>query len=71
MYTYTKRKRAKMTAKNIYIVQLLGGGDNESEYDNICAFATYANAEAHIAQMQLEDGDIELDYNIAELILNA
>jgi hypothetical protein len=59
-----------MTAQNIYIVQLLGGGDNENEYDNICAFATYTSAEAHIAQMQLEDGDIELDYNIAELILN-
>lgn len=70
MYTYTKRKRAKMTAKNIYIVQLLGGGDNENAYDNICAFATHAGAEAHIQQMQLEDGDIELDYNIEELILN-
>ena len=60
-----------MQTKNIYIVQLLGGGDNENEYDNVCAFATYACAEACIAQMQLEDGDIELDYNIAELILNA
>jgi hypothetical protein len=59
-----------MTAKNIYIVQLLGGGDNEDAYENICAFATYSGAEACIAQMQQEDGDMELDYNIAELILN-
>ena len=59
-----------MTAKNIYVVQLLGGGDNEDAYENICAFTTYASAEAHIAQMQLEDGDIELDYNIEELVLN-
>jgi hypothetical protein len=59
-----------MTAKNIYIVQLLGGGDNEDAYDNICAFNVLADAEAHVAEMQQEDAieaGVALEYNIETL----
>ena len=59
-------------AKNIYIVQGLGLGDNENAFENMCAFTTYKAAEkqvkAYIAENLAEGWENE--YNIAELILN-
>jgi hypothetical protein len=59
-------------AKNIYVVQGLGLGDNEDAFENMCAFTNLADAKkqvkAFIAENKAEGWENE--YNIEELILN-
>jgi len=61
-----------MKAKNIYIVQGLGLGDDEDAFENMCAFTTLKEAnkqiEAFIAE-NLADG-WQNEYRVEELILN-
>ena len=61
-----------MQAKNIYVVQGLGLGDDEDAFENMCAFTNLADAEAFVEEVKREDEleGFELEYAIEELILN-
>jgi hypothetical protein len=59
-------------AKNIYVVQGLGLGDDENAFENMCAFTNLAAAKKQIKAFiaeNLADG-WENEYRVEELILN-
>lgn len=59
-------------AKNIYVVQGLGLGDNEDAFENMCAFTNLMAAKKQVALFVIEnklDG-WENEYRVEELILN-
>ena len=59
-------------ATNIYVVQGLGLGDSDSEFANMCAFTTLAEAEKQVEAFKAENlaEGWENEYAIEELILN-
>jgi hypothetical protein len=59
-------------AQNIYVVRGLGLGDDEDAYENMGAFTLRNDALAHIEMLEAENAedDVEIDYDIEELILN-
>ena len=62
-----------MKAQNIYIVRGLGLGDDEDAFENMCAFATLAEAEKQVETFIAEneaEGFDAFEYDIEELILN-
>ena len=46
-----------MTKQNIYVVQGLGLGDDEDAFENMCAFANLADAEAFVEEVKREDAE--------------
>ena len=59
----------------VYIVQGLGFGDDEDEWENLGSFKTEEKALKHIAKMKAQDladfgDDCELEYQIEESELN-
>ena len=59
----------------VYIVQGLGFGDDENEWENLGSFKTEEKALKHIAKMKAQDlvdfgDDCELEYQIEESELN-
>jgi hypothetical protein len=59
-------------AKNIYVVQGLGLGDDEDAFENMCAFTKLFEAKKQVALFVAENKleGWEGTYNIEELILN-
>jgi hypothetical protein len=59
-------------AKNIYVVQGLGLGDNEDAFENMCAFTNLAAAKKQVALFVIENKleGWENEYRVEELILN-
>jgi hypothetical protein len=54
-------------------VQGLGLGDREDAFYNIAAFSTLALAEAHIAELEEQDAELdnEFEYEVDTLTLQA
>jgi hypothetical protein len=59
-------------AKNIYVVQGLGLGDNEDAFENMCAFTNLADAKKQVKAFKAENKleGWENEYRVEELILN-
>ena len=59
--------------KTVFVVQAQGFGDDEDAFENIAAFSTLALADAHIAELQLQDADDdnEFVYNVDAIALTA
>ena len=59
--------------KTVFVVQGQGFGDDEDAFYNIAAFSTLALAEAHIAELQLQDAedDNEFVYDVDTVTLQA
>jgi hypothetical protein len=59
--------------KTVFVVQGLGLGDREDAFYNIAAFSTLALAEAHIAELQEQDAELdnEFEYEVDTLTLQA
>lgn len=62
------------TKQTIYVVRGLGLGDDEDTFENMCAYASIAEAEAFIEEVMREDEE-EMgqagEYDIEELKLIA
>lgn len=59
--------------KTVFVVQAQGFGDDEDAFENIAAFSTQALADAHIAELQVQDDedDNEFVYNVDAITLQA
>jgi hypothetical protein len=59
--------------KTVFVVQGQGFGDDEDTFYNIAAFSTLVLAEAHIAELQLQDAedDNEFVYEVDAVTLQA
>jgi hypothetical protein len=59
--------------KTVFVVQGLGLGDREDAFYNIAAFSTLALAEAHIAELEEQDAELdnEFEYEVDTLTLQA
>ena len=59
--------------KTVFVVQGLGLGDREDAFYNIAAFSTLALAEAHIAELEEQDAELDNDfeYEVDTLTLQA
>ena len=59
--------------KTVFVVQGLGLGDREDAFYNIAAFSTLALAEAHIAELEEQDAELDnqIEYEVDTLSLQA
>ena len=54
--------------QKVYIVQVLGWGDDEDAFYNISAHSTQKLADAHIQQIQADwDGDAVINVDVMEV----